>query len=690
MENLLIERSSTSPARKREKVETPSTLTERPSPQSTEKATGLDRSTGDGGSHDGSTQLESLTCSASSNVSLSISNNESSSLLFSDGESVEFKNSFSSESPQPSLAPANEQLGATDASLVPPDQPSAGSIGGGLAVSEPIIVTPAKEEQRQPPSKLQDPAALHGVEDPSTAEFIEFTYGGPATSFSRDEVDNVKHTADWLLVRGHLSNAYRLYMLLLQRYRSGPSYCEISYWHLLVQSVKATEPSHSAEELVQILRSELLRYDPLDESGRVYLFTVNMHLFMIRGYSITDQCRYVYFSDAKHLISQQSYPSPICPPGVEDRAFVLAFFHSLVIVLGHWDASLDLYLSDPSYAIHNPALTRSLRTTLGVLEHNFGVKLRRNMGDEHMELREFMTRHIPGPFEFSDHRRKNSLSSIRSCMEWCGLQIQLIEKNIVPETWRMPNVDSTGSDFNTRTVGELFSVFCHRWTTSHLTRLWMRETESMTGITPFELLLMVCWRIQVASCSYRGSSLLVDLERGADMFRLYSKRDVAFAVLEEYFSRSPFLSASMLPVWWLGPSPKNWSPVTFEGDTVRIRLPVHPPIPHLCSTLLRHPAARLSPPPGSDLPLPPHMPPTVINGLNTCLVESPTSSSSSFNSFVKAKRDADRRPGTPRSTHWGYSRGNLSSVSSLRPYGEMSELSDRFSLLDMLYARDCD
>ena len=604
---------------------------------------------------------------------------------------IAFKNSTSREPLHPIPALANKEAGAAGAPLVPPGHHHATeSISGAFAILEETNTTLKKGERQQPPSKPQDPIAIHSVEELETLGFMECTFDGPATSFSGEELDNVKHTADWFLVHGYLSNAYRLYMLLLQRYRSGPTYCEISYWHLLVQSVKATEPSHSAEELVQILRSELLRYEPLDEGGRAYLFTVNMHLFMIRGYSITGQCRYGYFSDAKHLLSRQSHPSPICPPGVKDRAFVLAFFHSLVIAFSHWDASLDLYLSDPAYAVHNPALNGSLRTTLGVLEDKFGVRLGFHVGDEHMELREFITRYIPGPFEVSNHTSKDSYSSIPSCMEWCRLQVQLLEKSVLPETWRMPKVDSTGSDFETRTVGELFAVFCHRWSTSRLTRLWMRETESMTGITSFELLLMVCWRIQVASCSYRGSSLLVDLERGADKFRLYSNRDMAFAVLEEYFSRSPFLSASMLPDWWLEASPKNLSLVILDGDTVRIRLPVHPPIPRLCPASLRHPVARLSPPPGSDLPLPPHMPPTVFHGLNTCLVGSPASSSASFNSFVKAKQDADRRPWSFRSAHWGHSRGSLSSGSSLRSYGGMSELSDRLSLLDMLDAHDCE
>ncbi|KAF2182456.1 hypothetical protein K469DRAFT_728607 [Zopfia rhizophila CBS 207.26] len=134
---------------------------------------------------------------------------------------------------------------------------------------------------------------------------------------------------------------------------------------------------------------------------------------------------------------------------------------------------------------------------------------------EHLQIR--LLERIPGPFELRHGIMQNPC--LRSCLQWCGKQ--LWSNLTFPDSWTDLQSKDQSYVYWSDHIG-LYCAFWQRW--QHQRRdslgppldLWMSETETRMGITPAELLSMICGLIMSAAPSRTPQSAadLTDRAKG--------------------------------------------------------------------------------------------------------------------------------------------------------------------------------
>ncbi|ORY09621.1 hypothetical protein BCR34DRAFT_568226 [Clohesyomyces aquaticus] len=331
-----------------------------------------------------------------------------------------------------------------------------------------------------------------------------FDSSRPVHTFSQQELVDMKMAAAFLRALGFAGDAFELITILLKQLKEGNSEPAWLKSSALIDCVR----SASSGPQVEIARNELLK--ALDEPRE----------------SFTDVEHFVYrmLLAETYSRSEEKY--------IEDSVREIAIGCELAN-----DRMLDSLPDD--HRLYDIVTYHYLNRCLEYL--NSFVKDDWDQGSiftdkEHLQIR--ILERIPGPFELRHgHMKKPCL---RSCLSWCEEEFRSMSRLLDP----LQSSQGSGNGYLYWT--EHITLYCALWERWQARRrdcfgsqlaTWMQEAENQMGLTPAQLLSIVCGMI-IGTALPRTSSLNADLvSRGQNAVRAISRltdKDLGCQFLETY------------------------------------------------------------------------------------------------------------------------------------------------------------
>lgn len=331
----------------------------------------------------------------------------------------------------------------------------------------------------------------------------------PIDTFSEDEIANIKLAADYLQCLYFDEDAFALYALVIKRYQADPFQQRRTMFSATISYARSAETTAHCEIVQNLLRLELEKAE--EAPSPVERFLIEMLL----AYS------YARVGCDSECVSDHLNLARSCGDG-ED----------LIAQLPSDDRSLDLltYLN----------VVRCLPSNCDLLGHDlYGQEAGFSLKERQLE--DAILQRIPGPFEIQDNMMGNPC--IWRCLQWC--ERELGNLTVLPGVWKSmkPNNKYIRS---AETIG-LFTCLWERWHEPGLVfsksdlRIWMTETEIRMGISPTELLAVLCWMINLATPWRRSkfdSELIFRLQFGSHALTELTDRELATKFLRIFIRRN--------------------------------------------------------------------------------------------------------------------------------------------------------
>jgi hypothetical protein len=342
----------------------------------------------------------------------------------------------------------------------------------------------------------------------------------PVDTFSGQDIADIKQAAECLAIFCCYQEAFELYITILKRQFSDPTYRGTSFWYLLIQCVHtASSPEHVAV-VRNIVHREIDRFKASHDVSHAHQFLVHMLLAFI--------CNRVRNPDGM----QQNLCDARVHAGTHDVGF-----SALLTCLPSDDRSLDLVL------YHNFLRVRAgdscdLISPAAFKFTSFGPLPEKMLHHEdHILIR------APGPFEIQENGRMAN-PCIRSCLVWCNKALQvMVSLSITPGIldFREDGIVAWAE------TNALFIALWEHWAEKRSSdkSIWMSETQARMGISASELLLLVCRSIHDLYNAWMPpgprqseAKLLRHLRTRAESMLCESDLQLAKRFLDQYVARN--------------------------------------------------------------------------------------------------------------------------------------------------------
>jgi hypothetical protein len=498
----------------------------------------------------------------------------------------------------------------------------------------------------------------------------------PVDTFCRTDLALFKQAADYFAILGYMEKAFELYTLLLKRHQSDVMYRDTSYWHLVTQIVRTARRAEHVEIVRNILRPRLDEQSEHHLSQNAYFlrFIVNMFLAncsvgttpeqkedyeasisaakeCLRQIRVSDPCIDIATFDPDLDTSEHASWRHFIPR--EDRSLDLVFIRNLLRLVGTGDL---VPVEEFKLAVFDPVSTDRHK-------------------NRQADVEDYL-RCTPGPFEVSLDGQMNN-PCVRSCLMWYARQI--FELPHLPPMFFVVDVRDIMLKSTPRSGGNgLFFALWQPWRLyTDTNQAWMIQTERRMGISPCELLSLVCGCIYRVGGGWRLPNMITYFQEAVEKLILESDLSLARRVLKQYISDHTM------------PSP------ALEWPTSRLRLYKSHAINRLETTMKVRllglgPTTQRVAEPVLDSPrmyspqlYSPNDPPVAVRNPDTAtLISSLASTSTSFHIFKKANAAINRRLNALGRTQKGSfteSAGEESSRMSTISNSQLSDLSDRFA-----------
>ncbi|KAK0648258.1 hypothetical protein B0T16DRAFT_491093 [Cercophora newfieldiana] len=341
--------------------------------------------------------------------------------------------------------PANISMKGAPGSLKHTNEPHA-------SMPSPNASTSFRDQPRTPPPSPVGPRMIDLAQ--------------PMETFSGQDIANVKRAADFLAMLHCDQEAFELYNMLFEHRRSHPAmHADTTSWYLILQCAStASNPEHSTT-IRNIIEAESGGPSSLESSSSMHEFLSHMLLAFVCNRNSELQRVEVNLANARALAP-----------------------HDLIGLFKHvsqHDRSLDLAL-----------YLNALRLRAGDLSslpfansHGTAREQQRYMA----RLEDHVLRNVPGPIGFQEHIGLNN-PCLRSCLVWC--KERLFTLCLPPHKqggWKVHSVYGE----NTAPWSERDSLFVQLWQQWGPNKdcdmpTWVHNTQSATGISPTEMLMVVC------------------------------------------------------------------------------------------------------------------------------------------------------------------------------------------------------
>ncbi|EON66473.1 hypothetical protein W97_05571 [Coniosporium apollinis CBS 100218] len=344
----------------------------------------------------------------------------------------------------------------------------------------------------------------------------------PIDTFSRNEIQDMKHAADFLYSLLSDEDAFPLYVLVLKRLKQSNQ----PVW-MMSSAIIACARSATTSSQVEIARS-LLEQKLQDPQGsatdaEIFLFrmllaytyircgddfTASFHIETAMGFNLSNENLFMQLRE-------------------EDRSLDIITYPFLAQYLG--------CLGDLGKA-----------KTLGRVAQD---KLVVDKSLIRRRLREAILERAPGPFELKHGSMGNPC--MRSCLQWCTSEIRCTVK--IPGSWK-----SLHSHRRYERQADYIGLFCCLWERWQTRRTefpaeqlpLMRQADKLMGISAAELLISMCRMIMHAAPARLDNSewdLLLRARIGAMSLSQQSDEQLGLQYLD-LFSRMMTLRSSNDPV----------------------------------------------------------------------------------------------------------------------------------------------
>jgi hypothetical protein len=373
----------------------------------------------------------------------------------------------------------------------------------------------------------------------------------PIDTFSKDEIEDMKLAADFLLGLGCEEDAFALYILVYKIHShlqaTGNTRSQAS-WVMSSAIISCATCAFTSSQ-IEIARNLLLQKlnEPQDSTTTIekFLFrmllaetyarvnddaTARSHIEIAMGLDL--------FGDYRHL---RGLPR-------KNRSFDILTYHYLIDGLGYQtllrEASYDDDIAQESTfsGLEYGATTREANYS------NYSTKELPFLGE--WEAWGRLLRRVPGPFEFQGDSMKNPC--LRSCLHWCIDELKCAPT--LSQSWNLVK-----SNRDTLAQAEMIGIYCCLWERwqSHKVQenseslLWAEQAESLMGIPAAELLKTICSLIISASPPSSGNSersLVRQALMGARTLSSQPDEQLGSIFLDRFSSLRTFFNASQKDV----------------------------------------------------------------------------------------------------------------------------------------------
>ncbi len=294
----------------------------------------------------------------------------------------------------------------------------------------------------------------------------------PVDFFSSQDMADIKRAADLFSVISCKQEAFKLYATLLKRHNADPVSSGTSFWYLIVQSVHNTTGKREHLEVIEdILRKELEHFERTKADGDFSIgFLVHMLLAFAHRQSSNHEGVREHLSNTRayNRSDDSWFLQMLCHLPSKDRSLDLVLFRNALRLR----AGKHIDLTEPAPFAFSP----------------FSLSSSSNRFESHILNCQ------PGPFQLAWNSNKVN-PCLGSCLFWCEQTLkELVYLPMTPGVEdHCPNRMAVGWTEATA----LFFVLWREWIAQD-TRpssdrpIWMCETQESMGMSPTELLMLVC------------------------------------------------------------------------------------------------------------------------------------------------------------------------------------------------------
>lgn len=361
----------------------------------------------------------------------------------------------------------------------------------------------------------------------------------PPDSFKAHDMANIERAADLFDALGYTQEAFELYTTIFKRNKAAwdSKTRDVKQWYcLLFRCVHNISNMQHFVVTQNIIRAELKRIEEETEgdiSGKPAR-TLLMHMLLAVTYSMgldhSGVSRNIEFAKAcANFGNVQLDDLLLGLPDAERRSLGLSLYINALRL--HPD-----YLSD----LESPVVFGSMLSSflLYELQHS-------------LLLEDCILRLAPGPFELQRQEFMPRMMNpcLQSCLDWCNSRINVLGRlPHIPDT-DISELDGTG--FFLSQSNSLFLALWEDWqSASRTSSVWMSRARDTMGISPTELLMLVCRAICHAGLDgspprrTTETELLEHFRKGVKIIVTLPHTQLARIFLREYISHHTISSPS--------------------------------------------------------------------------------------------------------------------------------------------------
>lgn len=354
----------------------------------------------------------------------------------------------------------------------------------------------------------------------------------PVDTLSEQDIAILKRAADYLAIFCYNQEAFELYILALKHHnQSGTE--DSNFWYLVVHCVHtATKPEHV--EIVQnIIRKVLKPFDLIRFLAEANFLSHNAaydpssgaHEFLLHMLLAFTYSRNAAIGDTeKHISLARSRKGT--------GAMTFFFCQDLLIYRNVLRGFSKCDLTSPTTFTFTPPS--------------------RQPSAEELENENTILHAVPGPFEVEPVSFSMGNPCVRSCLNWCKLRLQGDISLPIP----FKRIEPLLGDQDAVFWIESHTFFVTMWEQScgllyPRMETWMTDTKCKMGISPTELLLLVCcviYRLAPREWNLNKSedNLIHRLRDGASRLLGLPGIELARKILKEYVLRN---TVTIWPKW---------------------------------------------------------------------------------------------------------------------------------------------